>query len=121
MILVVEPLGRGEPLLTNLFEQLIGRELYGTIRHYSQAVDTISSHESCKTFFLPHSHKTAPDSLVLAIGTTRLHLSKDFHKVVVKKQDAYRRRGIAYCIIFSLSSGLTTVRDVAPATPPATK
>jgi len=53
-----------DPHLLQLF---VRGELYGAVRHDSEAVNPVPSHEAFEAFFLPHPDKTPPDSLVLTI------------------------------------------------------
>jgi hypothetical protein len=100
---------------THLLQLFVRCKLDRAVRHDPQAVYGISSHVAFETLFPPYSNKTSPNTLVL-VGALRLNLSK--------KMSAYVMHGSViktHCIIFSLSRGLTTVLDAAPATPPAIK
>ena len=52
----------------------IGRELNSAVGHYSQAVDSITSHIALEAFFLPHPYETRPHSLILSLRGAGLDL-----------------------------------------------
>ena len=60
---------------THLLELFIRRELDGTIRYDSDAIDPIPSHESLETLLFPYTNKTSPHSRVLLARVSRLNLS----------------------------------------------
>jgi hypothetical protein len=60
---------------THLLELFIRRELDGTIRYDSNAIDPIPSHETLETLLFPYANETSPHSRVLLARVPRLNLS----------------------------------------------
>jgi hypothetical protein len=62
---------------THLLELFIRRELDGTIRYDSNAIDPIPSHETLEALLFPYANETSPHSRVLLARVPRLNLSTD--------------------------------------------
>jgi hypothetical protein len=92
------------------------------IRHDTQTINTIPPHKSFKALLLPHSQQTPPNTFILRIRSSWLNLSvkiKDKKTFRLIQETPSMKMVVSDCMIFNLSRGLTTVREAAPAHPPA--
>jgi hypothetical protein len=113
------PVWRFDSAATHLLELFICCKLNGAVRYDSNAIDPIPSHESLEPLLFPHANETSPHSRVLLAAVPGLDLSTSasVRLSVLLLQFQWD----TYWMILSRSSGDTTVRDAAPATPPAMK
>jgi len=116
-VLAVHHCDSGSPK-THLLELFIRRELDGTIRYDSNAIDPIPSHESLESLLFPNPKEASPHSPVLLARVPRLNLSTQERLSDSRNYNANRH---SHWMILSRSSGETTVREAAPAIPPAMK